>query len=111
MLGEIMEAPMKRTLVACCLTLLMTPICAADKPNIIVFMADDLGYADTGFTGSKDILTPNIDQLAASGVVFKQGYVNHPFCGPSRAALLSGRYQHRFGFETNPADLRCGMVG
>lgn len=73
------------------------------KPNIIVIMADDMGYADAGFTGSKDILTPNLDKLAASGVVFRQGYANHPFCGPTRAALLSGRYQHRFGFETNPA--------
>lgn len=76
---------------------------AVDKPNIIVFMADDMGYADAGFTGTKDILTPNLDKLAASGVVFRQGYANHPFCGPTRAALMSGRYQHRFGFETNPA--------
>ena len=76
---------------------------AAEKPNVVVIMADDMGYADAGFTGSEDILTPNLDKLAASGVVFSQGYVNHPFCGPSRAALLSGRYQHRFGFETNPA--------
>ena len=70
----------------------------ADQPNIIVIMADDMGYADAGFTGSKDIKTPNLDKLAKSGVVFSQGYSNHPFCGPSRAALLSGRYQHRFGF-------------
>lgn len=73
------------------------------KPNVIVFMADDMGYADTGFTGAKDILTPNLDALAANGVIFKQGYVNHAFCGPSRAALMSGRYPYRFGFETNPA--------
>jgi len=73
------------------------------KPNIIVFMADDMGYGDAGFTGSKDILTPNLDKLASAGVVFEQGYVNHSFCGPSRAALLSGRYPYRFGFETNPA--------
>ncbi|MBK1876975.1 sulfatase-like hydrolase/transferase [Pelagicoccus mobilis] len=75
----------------------------AEKPNVIVFMADDMGYADAGFTGATDILTPNLDRLAQSGVVFKQGYANHAFCGPSRAAFLSGRYQHRFGFETNPA--------
>lgn len=73
------------------------------RPNIIVFMADDMGYADTGFTGAKDIKTPNLDNLASAGVVFRQGYANHPFCGPSRAALLSGRYPYRFGFETNPA--------
>ena len=66
-------------------------------------MADDMGYADAGFTGSEDIKTPNLDDIATSGVIFKQGYVTHPFCGPSRAGLLSGRYQHRFGFETNPA--------
>lgn len=75
----------------------------AGMPNIVVILADDMGYGDAGFTGAKDILTPNLDRLAASGVVFRQGYANHPFCGPARAALLSGRYQHRFGFETNPA--------
>lgn len=73
------------------------------QPNIVVIMADDMGYADAGFTGSTEIETPNLDEIAASGVVFRQGYANHPFCGPTRAALLSGRYQHRFGFETNPA--------
>lgn len=80
---------------------------AAERPNVIIIMADDMGYADVGFTGCKDIQTPNLDNLAASGVIFRQGYVNHPFCGPSRAALLSGRYQHRFGFETNPAYDPC----
>ncbi len=74
-----------------------------NRPNIIVFLADDMGYADAGFTGAKDIKTPHLDKLASEGIVFKQGYVNHPFCGPSRAALLSGRYPYRFGFETNPA--------
>lgn len=76
---------------------------ASERPNIIVFMADDMGYADTGFTGAKDIKTPNLDNLAKNGVFFKQGYANHAYCGPSRAALMAGRYQHRFGFETNPA--------
>ncbi|MGY6649704.1 sulfatase family protein [Wenyingzhuangia sp. IMCC45574] len=72
------------------------------KPNIIVIMADDMGFADTGFTGAKDVKTPHLDQLAASGVVFKNGYITHPFCAPSRAGMLAGRYQHRFGFEHNP---------
>jgi arylsulfatase A-like enzyme len=76
---------------------------ASSPPNVIVIMADDMGYADAGFTGSKDIKTPHLDSLAVSGVVFRQGYVTHPFCGPSRAALMAGRYQQRFGFETNPA--------
>lgn len=74
-----------------------------ERPNIIIFMADDMGYADTGFTGATDILTPNLDKLAENGVVFEQGYANHSFCAPSRAALLSGKYPYRFGFETNPA--------
>ncbi|TWU55599.1 sulfatase-like hydrolase/transferase [Rubripirellula reticaptiva] len=76
---------------------------ADDRPNIVLIMADDMGYADAGFTGATDIQTPNLDALAASGVTFTNGYVTHPYCGPSRAGLLSGRYQHRFGFETNPA--------
>ena len=98
------NATRKSLVVLSCL-LLSGPTCvfATEKPNIIVFMADDMGYADAGFTGSQDIQTPNLDKLAASGVVFRQGYANHPFCGPTRAALLSGLYQHRFGFETNPA--------
>ena len=76
---------------------------ADDRPNIIVIMADDMGYADAGFTGASEIQTPHLDALAASGVTFSSGYVTHPYCGPSRAGLLSGRYQQRFGFETNPA--------
>ncbi len=74
----------------------------SERPNVIIFLADDMGYADAGFTGATDIKTPNLDQLAREGVIFTQGYTNHPFSGPSRAALMSGRYQHRFGFETNP---------
>ncbi|WP_442506548.1 sulfatase-like hydrolase/transferase [Novipirellula sp. SH528] len=81
----------------------VTAATATGKPNIIVIMADDMGYADTGFTGATDIQTPNLDTLAKSGVTFTSGYVTHPYCGPSRAGLLSGRYQQRFGFETNPA--------
>ena len=72
-----------------------------DKPNFIVIVADDLGYADLGFTGSKEIQTPNIDKLANNGVTFTNGYVTHPYCGPSRAGLITGRYQARFGLEIN----------
>lgn len=71
-------------------------------PNIIIILADDLGYADVGFTGSKDILTPNIDRIARQGVVCTRGYVSYAVCGPSRAGLLTGRYQDRFGFSRNP---------
>ncbi|MGJ8692993.1 MAG: sulfatase family protein [Thalassotalea sp.] len=74
---------------------------ADERPNILVILADDLGYGDLGFTGSKDIFTPNIDQLANNGVEITNGYVTHPFCGPSRAGLITGRYQARFGMEIN----------
>lgn len=75
---------------------------AARKPNVIVILADDLGYGDTGAYGSRIVKTPNIDALAADGVRFTQGYVSHPVCAPSRAGLLTGRYQTRFGYEFNP---------
>jgi arylsulfatase A-like enzyme len=77
--------------------------CAATNPNILVILADDLGYADLGFNGCKDIPTPNIDTLARSGVRCTSGYVTHPFCSPTRAGLLTGRCQQRFGHENNPA--------
>ena len=73
-------------------------------PNIVVILADDLGYGDVGFNGCPDIPTPNIDSLAANGVLCNNGYASHPFCAPSRAGLLTGRYQQRFGFENNPGD-------
>ncbi len=68
-------------------------------PNIIVILADDLGYGDVGFNGCPDIPTPNIDSLAANGVLCTSGYATHPFCSPSRAGLITGRYQQRFGYE------------
>ena len=74
----------------------------ADKPNLVIVLTDDQGYADVGFNGCTDIPTPNIDRIAASGVKFTDGYVSFPVCGPSRAGLLTGRYQNRFGFTTNP---------
>lgn len=74
---------------------------AADKPNIIIFLADDLGYADIGVNGCRDIPTPNIDSIANNGVRFTDGYATHCVCSPSRAGLMSGMYQHRFGFEHN----------
>ncbi|REL28268.1 N-acetylgalactosamine 6-sulfate sulfatase [Thalassotalea euphylliae] len=75
---------------------------AQEKPNLIVILTDDQGYADVGFNGSKDIRTPNIDRLAQSGARFTNGYVTYAVCGPSRAGLLTGRYQDRFGFGRNP---------
>ncbi len=70
-------------------------------PNIVVLVADDLGYADLGVQGNTDIPTPFIDSIAHNGVRFTSGYANHPVCSPSRAGLLTGMYQHRFGFEYN----------
>lgn len=75
---------------------------AKDKPNILVIVVDDLGYADIGVHGSKLVPTPNINALAASGVRCTNGYVSAPYCSPSRAGLLTGRYQTRFGHEFNP---------
>ena len=74
----------------------------ASAPNMIIILADDLGYADVGFNGCKDIPTPNIDRIAKQGVVFSRGYVSYAVCGPSRAGLITGRYQDRFGFSKNP---------
>src|SRR5207247_9834444 len=81
------------------------PLFAADaksKPNIVILLADDLGYADLGFQGCKDVPTPNLDALAKSGVRFTNGYVSGPYCRPPRSGLLTGRYQTRFGHEFNP---------
>ena len=72
-----------------------------DKPNIIVILTDDQGWADVGFNGSTDIPTQNLDRLASQGAVFTNGYVSHPYCSPSRAGLLTGRYQARFGHDCN----------
>ncbi|MHB8901423.1 MAG: arylsulfatase B [Thermoguttaceae bacterium] len=72
---------------------------AAEKPNIVFLLVDDLGYADCGFNGGKDILTPNIDKLAGSGAVLEAHYVQ-PVCSPTRAALMTGRYATRTGVYT-----------
>ncbi len=71
------------------------------KPNVIVILIDDTGYADIGAYGGKDIPTPNIDSLAKNGVRCSNGYVSYPYCSPTRAGLMTGRYQTRFGHEFN----------
>ncbi|WP_026777305.1 sulfatase [Polaribacter sp. Hel_I_88] len=72
------------------------------KPNIIVIFTDDHGYADIGANGfADDVKTPNIDLLAKNGVRFTAGYITAPQCIPSRAGLLTGRYQQRFGLDQN----------
>lgn len=85
-------------------TILMTalPVSAlAGRPNIVLVLCDDLGYADVGFNGAKELKTPALDQLAAGGTVFASAYVAHPFCGPSRMGLMTGRYPHDFGGPFN----------
>ncbi|MEM1248317.1 MAG: sulfatase-like hydrolase/transferase, partial [Acidobacteriota bacterium] len=79
------------------------PASAAERPNIVFVLADDLGYGDVGAYGGTTIQTPEIDALTQSGVRFTQGYVTHPVCSPSRAGLMTGRYQQRHGWEFNPA--------
>ncbi len=74
---------------------------AAAKPNIIVILTDDMGYADLPLFGDSEIPTPNLDRLAASGVKLTNAHVSAPICVPSRMGLLTGRYQHRFGVYTN----------
>lgn len=81
--------------------MLITAGAAAQKPNIILLFSDDAGYYDFSFQGNKSFRTPNLDRLAAEGVQLKQAYVTASVCGPSRAGLLTGIYQQRFGYEEN----------
>ena len=79
------------------------------KPNIVLIVADDLGYADLGFQGVDDIPTPNLDALAARGVRFSNGYVSGTWCSPTRAGLLTGRYQQRFGVRGHEGTPDLGL--
>jgi arylsulfatase A-like enzyme len=80
-----------------------TPTGQADgRPNVIVIVADDLGYGDLSAQGDKQINTPNIDSIAKNGIRFTNGYVTGPYCSPTRAGLISGRYQERHGHDFNP---------
>ena len=77
---------------------------ATRPPNVLVILADDLGYGELTCQGyTRDVATPHIDSLAANGVRFTSGYVSGPYCSPTRAGLLTGRYQQRFGHEFNPS--------
>ena len=76
-------------------------LATAEQPNILFIVGDDMGYGDVGFHGCQDIPTPHLDALAASGARFTNGYVSGPYCSPTRAGLLTGLYQNRFGHEYN----------
>lgn len=82
----------------------------ARKPNIVLILADDMGVCDVSMYSCKEIPTPNIDSIARNGVKFTSGYVASPVCSPSRAGLLTGRYQQRFGFEFNAGALQRALA-
>ena len=75
---------------------------SSSRPNVVVLVADDLGYGELGCQGNSEIPTPAIDSIARRGIRFTQGYVSASYCSPSRAGFFSGRYQTRFGHELNP---------
>ena len=93
-------------LILLCLTISLS---AKDKPHIIILLADDLGWADLGFQGSEDIRSHHIDKLANNGIRFTDGHVSASVCSPSRAGLMTGRYQQRFGHEANSPPPTDGM--
>jgi len=84
-------------------------VAAAEQPNILLILADDLGYGDLGFQGSKDIQTPHLDKLAAGSIRFTDAHTTASVCSPSRAGLMTGRYQQRFGHEANSPHFPNGM--
>lgn len=101
---------MKHTLIVLAL-LIASSVCAADrKPNILVILADDLGWGELSCQGfTQQIPTPNIDSLAASGTRFTSGYVSGPYCSPTRAGFMTSRYQTRFGHEFNPGPAEAAV--
>jgi arylsulfatase A-like enzyme len=77
---------------------------SVQRPNVIIIMADDLGKAEVSAYGQQRVETPHIDAIASNGVLFNEGYITSPICSPSRAGLITGRYQQRFGYELQPHD-------
>lgn len=103
---------MKTSLSLCFLVLLFligTSQAVAVPPNVLLILADDLGFEDLSFQGSKDIKSPHLDKLAAGSIRFTNGYVTASVCSPSRAGLMTGRYQQRFGHEANTPSFPNGM--
>ncbi len=92
------------------LTAIFSTTRADAKPNILVILADDLGYGELGCQGfTQQIPTPNIDSIAKNGVRFTSGYVSGPYCSPTRAGFMTGRYQQRFGHEFNPGPAEAAV--
>jgi len=93
----------------CCLSPCLTAAEPNSKPNVLILLADDLGYGELGCQGNTQIPTPHIDSIAKNGIRFTQGYVSGPYCSPTRAGLMTGRYQTRFGHEFNGAGAKFGL--
>src|SRR6185436_111855 len=91
--------------------LFVCSIVEARGPNIVVLFMDDVGYGDVRSYGAKDVATPNIDRLAREGVRLTNCYASAPMCTPTRAALMTGRYQHRVRLESvlTPEDIDKGL--
>ncbi|MDC0291661.1 sulfatase-like hydrolase/transferase [Verrucomicrobiales bacterium] len=101
-LKELPKFPMRLLAIFLALSLPFAHSFAAEsKPNILMILADDMGYGDLGCMGSELLKTPNIDALAESGVLCPQAYVTSPVCSPSRAGLMTGRDPRRFGYQAN----------
>ncbi|HKL20498.1 MAG TPA: sulfatase-like hydrolase/transferase, partial [Tichowtungia sp.] len=84
---------------------------ASHTPNIIMLMADDLGYGDVGFNGNEKIITPHLDEMARSGIIFNNFHAAAPLCSPTRASCLTGRAPFRQGiFAAHTAGMRIGEV-
>src|SRR5436305_13578883 len=81
----------------------------AKTPNILFIVGDDMGYADEGFQGCQDIPTPHLDALAKASVRCTNGYVSGPYCSPTRAGLMTGRYQTRYAHELNAGEAGSGL--
>lgn len=96
----------KRLSLLLCYLFSSAVIQAADQPNIIILLADDLGYGELGCQGNPQIPTPHIDSIANDGIRFTQAYVTAPNCSPSRAGMLTGKIPTRFGYEFNPIGAR-----
>lgn len=87
------------------------PSVTASRPNVVLIITDDMGYADIGPYGAKDIRTPNLDRLAREGATFSEFYANGVLCTPTRAGLITGRYQQRYGLQTPLGNPTAGETG
>ena len=93
--------PLPFALIVCWIITWTVQAASSKPPNILLILADDMGYGDAGFAGSQYLRTPQLDALADSGLVCTQAYVCSPICSPSRAGLLTGRDPRRFGYQAN----------